>query len=191
MEQGISSKKGGNIMKKEIINRLISIITVSLFLITATTYVYLPNSKNLTSALAFLSHEKSFYMQDITEGVLLHNAIPTKDSVGLENDPYTFKVVNNTNHNITYKIVFKSDKAKVLESGMELLPNKYLRYSVSNSDDTNLEANTLSDDGILLTTTIPPHSEQVFNFRMWLDYNADDGAFDKIFVGSIAIEEIK
>lgn len=178
-------------MKKEIINRIISIITVSLFLITVTTYVYLPNSKNLTSALAFLNHEKSFYMQDVTKGVLLHDAIPVKDSEGLKNDPYTFKVVNKTNSNITYKIVFKSDKEKAKAKGMELLPNKYLRYSVSNTSDTNIEAKTLSDDGILLTTTITPHSEQVFNFRMWLDYNADDGAFDKIFIGSIAIEEIK
>ena len=191
MEEGTSSKKGEKIMKKEIINRLLSIITVSLFLIVATTYVYLPNSKNLTSALAFLNHEKSFYMQDVTEGVLLNNATPIEDSEGLENKPYTFKVVNKSNSNITYKIVFKNDEKKAKAQGMELLSNKYLRYSISNVDDTNLEANTLSDDGILLTTTITPHSEQVFNFRMWLDYNADDGAFDKIFIGSIAIEEIK
>ena len=62
-------------MKKEIINRLLSIIAVSLFLIVSTTFIYLPNSKNLTSALAFLNHEKSFYMQDVTEGVLLNNAL--------------------------------------------------------------------------------------------------------------------
>ena len=178
-------------MKKEIINRLLSIITVSLFLIVSTTFIYLPNSKNLTSALAFLNHEKSFYMQDVTEGVLLRNATPVEDSEGLENDPYTFKVVNKSNSNITYKIMFKSDKEKIRESEMEILPNKYLRYSISNYDDTNLEANTLSDDGILITTTIPPHSEQTFNFRMWLDYNADDGAFDKIFIGRIAIEKVK
>lgn len=178
-------------MKKEIINRLLSIIAVSLFLIVSTTFVYLPNSKNLTSALAFLNHEKSFYMQDVTEGVLLHNATPTLDTEGFENDPYTFKVVNKSNTNITYRIVFKSDKEKISKSDMEVLPNRYLRYSISNFDDTNLEANTLGDDGILLTTTIPPHSEQKFNFRMWLDYNADDGAFDKIFIGRIAIEKVK
>ena len=178
-------------MKKEIINRLLSIITVSLFLIVATTYVYLPNSKNLSSALAFLNHEKSFYMQDITKGVLLNNAVPVKDSEGLENDPYTFKVVNNSNKNITYNIVFRNDEEKAKAKGMELLPNKYLRYSVSNANATNLEGKTLSNDGILLTTTITPHSEQVFDFRMWLDYNSDDGAFDKIFIGSIAIEEVK
>lgn len=178
-------------MKKEIINRLLSIITVSLFLIVVTTYVYLPNNKNLSSALAFLNHEKSFYMQDVTSGVLLKDATAVEDSEGLSYDPYTFKVVNNTNKNITYKIVFKSDIEKAKAKGKEILPNKYLRYSISNINDTNLEANTLSDDGILLTTTITPHSTVTFNFRMWLDYNCDEGAFDKIFVGKIAIEKVK
>ena len=178
-------------MKKEIINRLLSIITVSLFLVVVTTYVYLPNSKNLSSALAFLNHEKSFYMQDVTSGVLLKDATCVKDSEGLKYDPYTFKVINNSNKNITYNIVFKSDKEKALEKGMEVLPHRYLRYAISNSSDTNLEANTLSEDGILLTTTITPHSTVEFNFRMWLDYNCDEGAFDKIFVGKIAIEEVK
>ena len=110
-------------MKKEIINRLISIITVSLFLIVVTTYVYLPNSKNLSGALAFLNHEKSFYMQDVTSGVLLKDATAVEDSKVLEYDPYTFKVVNNTNKNITYKIVFKSDIEKAKSRGKERLPN--------------------------------------------------------------------
>ena len=178
-------------MKKEIVNRLLSIITVSLFLIVVTTYVYLPNSKNLSGALAFLNHEKSFYMQDVTSGVLLKDATCVKDSEGLTYEPYSFKVVNNTNKNITYKIVFKSDKEKALEKGMEILPNKYLRYAISDINDTNLEANTLSDDGVLLTTTITPHSTVKFNFRMWLDYDADEGAMDKIFIGTLEVKEVK
>jgi len=178
-------------MKKEIRNRILSIIAVSTFLIVMTTFVYLPNQENLLSALAFLQQEQSFYMEDISEGILLKSAVPTKDSEGLENDPYTFQVVNNSNKNITYQIVFKSNEDAALERGKEVLPSRYLRYSISDSSDTNLEAKTLSDDGVLLTTTITPHSTQVFNFRMWLDYNSDEGAMNKIFIGTIEVKEVE
>lgn len=178
-------------MNKDIKKRLLEIAFVSIFLIVVTSFVYLPNHKNLLSALAFLDGQQSFYMEDISSGILLKSAVPTKDSDGLKNDPYTFRVVNNSNKNITYEIVFKSNSEKAKERGKEVLPNHYLKYSVSNSDDTNLEAKTLPDDGILLTTTIPPHTNQVFNFRMWLDFDADDGAMDKIFIGTLEVNEIK
>ena len=178
-------------MNKEIRKSIFSIIFVSIFLIVMTTFVYLPNQKNLVSAFAFLNQEQRFYMEDISEGILLKSAQPVKDSEGLKNDPYVFQVVNNSNKNITYNIVFKNNKDKAKEQGKEVLPSHYLRYSVSDSKDTNLEAKTLSEDGILLTTTIPPKSKQVFNFRMWLDYNSDNGAMGKIFIGTMAVEEVK
>ena len=130
-------------------------------------------------------------MEDISDGILLKDATPVTDKTGLENDPYTFQVVNNSNKNITYNIMFKNNKEKAEETGMEVLENHYLRYSLSLYNDTDLTATTLSDDGILLTTTITPGSKQVFNFRMWLDYNADDGAMDKVFIGTIEVEEVK
>lgn len=178
-------------MKKEIRNRLLSILGVSTFLILMTAFVYIPNNESMAAALGFINQVKNFYMEDLSEGVLLKNAIPVTDSEGLENDPYSFQVVNNSNKNITYNIVFKNNEEKAKERGKEVLPSKYLRYAISDSNDTNLEAKTLTDDGILLTTTITPHSKVVFNFRMWLDFNSDEGAMDKIFIGTIELEEVK
>ena len=178
-------------MNKEIKRRLLSIISISIFLILMTTFVYLPKQQNLLSSFAFLQSQRSFYMQDLTTGVLLKDAYPTKDEMGLKNNPYTFKVVNNTNKDITYNIIFQNNETKALEREKDVLPNRYLRYSLSDINDTNLEANTLPNDGIILTTTIKANSESIFNFRMWLDYNSDEGAMNKIFIGNIKIEEIK
>ena len=66
-------------MKKDIKKRLFSIIAVSTFLIVMTTFVYLPQQTNLLSALAFLQDEQAFYMEDLSEGVLLKSAVPTKE----------------------------------------------------------------------------------------------------------------
>lgn len=178
-------------MKKDIRKHILSIVFVSTFLIIMTAFVYLPSSENMASALAFLNGQQSFYMEDISNGLSLKDALPTRDSKGLEMEPYTFRVVNKSNKNKKYQIIFKNNYEKANLNGMEVLDNKYLRYVLSDSDDTNLEVNTLPEDGIIATFTALPNSMQTFNFRMWLDYNADNGAMGKMFVGTIELREIK
>ena len=173
-------------MKKEIRKHIMSILVVSTFLITMTAFVYVPNHTNMTSALAFLNGVKSFYMEDLSNGVLLRDANPTKDEDGLKIEPYKFQVVNKSNRNITYKIVFKNK----VSNEEERLANKYLRYSITTENGTE-EPLTLSDDSIILTTTITPNTTQVFNFKMWLDYNCDNDAFGKKFSGVIEIQEVE
>lgn len=177
--------------KKEIRKHIISIISVSLFLIIATTFIYLPKQENLLSSFAFLHNQQRFYMKDLSSGILLSNASPTKDSSALSIDPYRFQVVNNSDSDITYQIVFKNNEEKAKARGKEVLPNKYLRYSLIGSNNKKVEPATLSTDGILYTTTIQANSVENFDFRMWLDYNADNGAMNKIFIGKIELIEIE
>lgn len=176
--------------KKEIRSHIFSIISVSLFLIIMTTFVYLPKQENLLSSLAFLQNAQKFYMKDLSSGILLHDATPTKDSKALENEPYRFQVVNNSNSDITYQIVFKNNEEKAKERGKEILPNRYLRYSLTSINGSLVEPSTLSDDGILYTTTIKANTTETIDFRMWLDWEADNGAMNKIFIGRIEIIEV-
>lgn len=189
--QPLNGKGEGNMKNKEIRKLVFSIISVSLFLIVATTFVYIPKQENLLSSLAFLKNEKRFYMQDLSSGVLLKEAIPTSDNEGMKNDPYIFKITNNSSSKITYQIVFKNDKEKIEKMGKEVLPNKYLRYSIKENNDNFIEPVNLTDDGIIYETVIDAKSSTVFEFKMWLDYNSDNGAMNKSFVGKIGIEEVK
>lgn len=177
--------------KKEMRKHILSIIIVSLFLVFMTTFVYLPKQESLLSSFAFLQNQKRFYMEDISSGILLKNATPMSDEKGLQYEPYQFKIVNNSNSDITYQIVFKNNEEKAQAQGKEVLPNRYLRYSLKAENNLNLEPTTLQEDGILYTTTIKANSTEIFEFRMWLDYNADNGAMNKVFIGKIEIEEIK
>lgn len=177
--------------KKEIRSRILSIISVSLFLIIMTTFVYIPKQENLLSSLAFLQNQRNFYMKDVSSGILLHDAIPTKDVKALENEPYRFQVVNNSNSDITYQIIFKNNEEKAKLRGKEVLPNCYLRYSLTDTNNTIVSPSTLSDDGVLYTATIKANTIETFDFRMWLDYNADNGAMNKIFIGNIEIVKIE
>mgnify|MGYP004666633367 FL=1 len=177
--------------KKEIKRLIFSIISVSLFLMFMTSFVYLPKQENLLSSMAFLQNQKRFYMQDLSSGILLKDAYPTSDSTGLKNDAYKFKIVNNSNSKITYQIVFQNNEEQANLKGKEVLPNKYLRYVINKENEPFKNIQNLSDDGILYTATIDAKSEETFDFRMWLDYNADNGAMDKIFIGKIELVEVK
>lgn len=175
---------------KEIRKTIISIISVSLFLLVTITFVYLPKQETLLSSLAFLQNQKRFYMQDLSSGILLKDAVPVSDSKGLKNDSYAFKVVNNSNSKITYHIIFKNNKEKVSNTGREVLPNKYLRYTIKENNNNYIEPLNLTDNGLIYETTIDANSSSTFEFKMWLDYNSDNEAMDKVFVGKIEIEEI-
>lgn len=188
------NEKGEDIMKnkkKEVKRLIFSIISVSLFLMFMTSFVYLPKQENLLSSMAFLQNQKRFYMQDLSSGILLKDAYPTSDSTGLKNDAYKFKIVNNSNSKITYQIVFQNNEEQAKLKGKEVLPNKYLRYVINKENEPFKNIQNLSDDGILYTATIDAKSEETFEFRMWLDYNADNGAMDKIFIGKIELVEVK
>ncbi len=177
--------------QKEVKKSILSIMFVSIFLILMTTFVYLPKQENLLSSFAFLQNQRSFYMEDVTSGILLKDASPMSDEKGFQNEPYRFKVINHSNEDITYQIVFQNNEQKALEQGKEVLPNHYLRYSLQNANDEMQKAETLADDGILYTAVVKAHSEETYDFRMWLDYDADNGAMNKIFIGKIEIVKIE
>ncbi len=180
-----------NNKKKEIRKLVFSIVRVTIFLILMTTCVYLPKQENLLSSLAFLQNQRNFYMEDVTSGILLKDANPMTDKKGLQLEPYQFKVVNDTNADITYHIIFQNNEEKAKKTGKEILPNRYLKYSLQQQDQTLVTSAILPEDGILYTTTIKAHTEEIFDFRMWLDWNADNGAMNKIFIGKIRIVEIE
>lgn len=170
---------------------IVSIVSVSIFLVTMTCFVYLPKQETLASSLAFLQKQKSFYIQDLSEGILLKEAIPMSDEKGLTLDSYRFKVVNKSKADITYQIKFVSNKEKVQSQGKEVLDNKYLRYTLKEGNYDYLEPNTLNEDGIIYETMIRANREEVFEFKMWLDWNADNNAMNKVFIGKIEIEQIR
>lgn len=169
---------------------ILSIVSVSIFLVTMTCFVYLPKQETLASSFAFLQNQRQFYVQDLSDGILLKEAIPMTDEKGLTLDSYRFKVVNKSKADITYQIKFVSNKEKIKSQGKEVLDNKYLRYTLKDGNHDYLEPNTLNEDGIIYETTIDSNSEVVFEFKMWLDWNADNNSMNKVFIGKIEIEQI-
>lgn len=169
---------------------ILSIIIVLFFLVFMTCFVYLPKQENLLSSLAFLQNQENFYLKDLSQGILLNDAVPVTDEIGMQYEPYKFKVVNNSNSDITYRIVFRSDYSKMNIRKVDVLSNQYLRISLNSNNKILVNPMTLSEDGIIYTTTIQAHSEERFELRMWLDWNSDNDAMDKVFIGKVEVDKL-
>lgn len=175
--------------KRENIKSILSIISVSFFLIFMTCSVYLPKRLILLSSFAFLQNQKDFYIEDLSKGILLKDIIPVTDDIGLQYDPYQFRVVNNSDSKVVYQIVFSKNVTKTEINEKNILSNKYLKFSLNSLSNKLVEPTILPDDGIIYKASIDAHSQEIFEFRMWLDWDADNGAMNKIFAGKVEINK--
>jgi len=175
-------------INRQIKSRIMSIVFILVILVVGTIYVYYPNQQQLLSSFAFLQNQQGLHLEELSSGIKLAEAYPITDEVGNQSDPYKFKIVNNSNKEVKYQIIFKNQLDKIEARGFEALPAKYLRYSLQTEDSQLTE--TLPDDEIIYETVINANSEVVFNFRLWLGTNLDADGMGKTFIGQMEIKEI-
>ena len=176
-------------INKEIISRITSIIFMLIFLIVSTLYVYYPNKQNLTSAFTFLQNREAFYLEELSDGIKLAEAYPITDSEGITSDSYSFKIVNDTDKDIHYQLVFRNQLEKIEAKNLLPLDSKYLRYSIQNNE-SNLKIETLTDTEVIYDAVIKADSELTFDFRIWLGENFDSDAMGKTFIGRMEVIEV-
>ena len=176
-------------INKEIRSRIASIVFILIFLIVSTLYAYYPTKANLTSAFAFLENRESFYMKELSDGIKIAEAFPISDELGLASDSYQFKIINDTDKDIHYQLVFKNQLDKITARNLLPLDSKYLRYSIQNNK-SDLKIETLTDSEIVYDAVIEADSELTFDFRIWLGENFDNDAMGKTYIGQMEVVEV-
>lgn len=176
-------------INREIRSRIASIAFILVFLIVGTLYVYYPNKQNLTSAFTFLQNREAFYLEELSGGIKLAEAYPITDSEGITSDSYDFKIINDTNKDIHYQLVFRNQLDKIEAKNLLPLDSKYLRYSIENNE-SSLKIETLTDTEIVYDAVIKADSELTFEFRVWLGENFDSDAMGKTFIGRMEVIEV-
>ena len=124
-----------------------------------------------------------------SKDISLVNAAPQEDSDGLSNEPYSFSLVNNATTDLKYTIYLEDDSDAKNKCGTdcELVPYKFIRYNLSN-DNESLKINNLSASSTeLYTGTISSKSTDKFNLRVWLSIDADNTAMNKYYFGKIKV----
>ena len=124
-----------------------------------------------------------------SKDISLTNTTPTEDSDGLSNEPYSFSIVNNAPTDLKYTIYLEDDMDSKNKCGTdcELVPYKFIRYNLSN-DNESLKTNNLSSSANeLYTGTISSKSTDKFNLRVWLSIDADNTAMNKYYFGKLKV----
>ena len=124
-----------------------------------------------------------------SKDISLVNATPQEESDGLSNEPYSFSLVNNATTDLKYTIYLEDDSDDKNKCGTdcELVPYKFIRYNLSN-DNESLKTNNLSASSTeLYTETISSKSTDKFNLRVWLSIDADNTAMNKYYFGKLKV----
>ena len=124
-----------------------------------------------------------------SKDISLENDIPTEDSDGLKNEPYSFLLVNNAVTDLKYTIYLEddADAKNKYGSDCELIPYNFIRYNLSNDSNSLKTNNLVSLSTELYTGTIESKSTDKFNLRIWLSIDADNSAMDKYYFGKIKV----
>ena len=168
-------------MKREILYRSIRIFVLLLFVFI--TYILrLDLDTAYASSIDFLnSYKNQVELVDLSDGINLVNAYPVKDEVGLRNDGFKFKVINNTDNARLVRIYFNN----TYEVVDERLDYSNLRYIVYKNGEVFKNCSTLNDEGILFEDTILEESD--YEVKFWISYDSGFEILDKKFVGKITL----
>ena len=165
-------------MKKEIRKRVISIfITCMYFVLMTILSVQINNNYTLAAY-------NSLRLEDISVPNMI-NLLPIADEDGLREEPYVFKVINNSSRKIKYVVSFTNDK----DSNINTLDYKYLRYSISTDNINYSRVKNMNNDGYLDTSIINSKENQVYYLKFWIDYSASEEVLNKTLSFNIQITQ--
>lgn len=129
--------------------------------------------------------------EESANGVTLSNALPIRDSEGLQTVAYTFKVKNTGTISAKYTLTLETSNASTL-------PNNVIKYNlVENGTNVTIDPMTLSnkteEEGNVLykidTDTITPNETKSYSLQLWIDYNATiEEASNKTFQAKVRVD---
>ena len=117
---------------------------------------------------------------------------PITDENGYDSTPFIFKVKNNGETSVEYKL-YLDDFA--LSSGEERIADKYVKFA--------LKENGLGGGALLLTATgsnpnrkldmqiLDPNEEKEYELRIWVDEDATTEAAEKVFDAVIRVDGVQ
>lgn len=169
---------------------IIPIILLVLIIILGVTYAWLIQVVNSTKVNRIKATSGlNLVLDDRTSnGIELIYAIPQSNEQGLENEAYTFKVINNGNINARYKLYLEDEEIEG-----EKLSNDKIKYSlVRNNNDENprlLSTTIINDRREIEDTVINGGKTNNYTLRLWIDSEASQSEIaNKVFKTRIKLE---
>lgn len=143
-------------------------------------------TKNSNFKVAVGTLELSITDTTTQDKYILEDTVPTKDSVALEGEGYTFTVTN-TGTIDSYYTVYLDDV--LLADAGDRLDNSYVKVNLVNNKTGVNDTKMLSDlaDRVLDFGYLHKGESISYTLRMWVDYNTGNEAQNKYFATQIRI----
>ncbi len=175
-------------VKKEIISRIFSIVTTSLFLIVTTWFWFGPRVE-LAEARTLAAGQMAsgnLELVDLSEPIKLENAYPMTDAQGSAMEPYRFEVINHDDQEVSFTIAFVNDVLTIEQEDCQVLGNNYLRYTIE-KDGAITPARNLALSGDMYMDTLGPNETATYALRFWIDQNAGNEIMGTHFHAKVAV----
>ena len=162
-------------MNKEIKRRIFSIIYIIVIVSFATWFIFGPREQLVYAAININN----------SKAVNKNIEINSKDILKLNKKTYNFSVNNKKNTEVEYEILLVNDYRKSILKDCKVLSNNYLKYSIIDENNYNVNGN-LRMDGIIYRNTIKPNEIKKFSLKIWTDVEKNK---DNCYYPILKIEE--
>ena len=147
-------------------------IFVMLSALIGSSYAYLTYVSKTNNTVTINAGTLALVFQNETNTINLQNAVPVKDSVGLDSDKeYSFTVNNTGSIPGKYKITL--DSTCVTGNDVDVcIPDQYIKVGikVGNKSYKVVERND-KDEYIIDTGSLEKNKNRSYKMKIWLDYN--------------------
>lgn len=137
---------------KEVKKRVLSIVSVLLFLIVSTWFFYGPRKYLVYASMNLNKFYSSSELEIVNQKELV------------KNQKNSFILKNKSKEEIHYQITMNNDYQKVRNRDCKMLSNNYITYHIKSENQYDIER-VLSMDGIIYRGSLKPKEERKFELE--------------------------
>lgn len=187
----MKKKKWKDTKKENKLGIIVLIISIVICIISVS-YAFWANrftgnkEQSLTTAVTTLD----LIIDEESEGISLLNAVPVSDATGLTYVPYTFKLKNRSNYNISYNMYLVDDDVSYIADGCtdNKLDHSNIKYALGVDQNPSVIGNLSTNNDLIQNSTMSGKSVKSFSLRIWIKKEATNEIMRKHFHGKIKVE---
>ena len=187
----MEKKKWKDTKKENKLGMIVLIISIVICIISVS-YAFWANrfTGNKEQSLTTAATTLDLIIDEESEGISLLNAVPVSDATGLTYVPYTFKLKNRSNYNVSYNMYLVDDDVSYIADSCtdNKLDHSNIKYALGVDQNPSVIGNLSTNNDLIQNSTMSGKSVKSFSLRIWIKKEATNEIMRKHFHGKIKVE---
>ncbi len=160
-----------NERQKKIQVAKISIFITSIFVIfLSVTYAFINVTLQGTRRQVITAGTLELDLVEDENNISISNALPMYDEVGMIQDPFTFRLINNGDNSVNYRL-----KLADITAGSKL-SKSIVKYGLTKEETDTINLLSTLSNGVIDEGTINGRETINYKLRLWIDSNVTDNS---------------